>query len=346
MYQRLSKSPAHVAMAAACVVGVSLAGSPAAGAADAGFAAVIEEFDTVVTGTTANRIPYTRSTPDAAWTSLGGQLIGPPAVVRAANSHTYYVGLGTNNVLYVRTEASGWTRLSSTTDCGVPAVGADSTTLYVSCRGRSNGALYSGKAPLTDAPVIGSWRNLGGKLLAAPSMVVDSEFGAVHFVVGGRYTEDGFSGNVYATEEHHHEWSRVGMDCAGRPAVSYQAGSTPEQFGGLSFTCRRSNGALNFFLISPEDLRDGVINVTASGDVATALSPSGDTLRIFFQASSGAANVCTLSTTASQGCTRIVEGLFSGGMAASALVTPAPAVTSSPSKASSASQLLERLARR
>ncbi len=88
MYQRLSKSPAHVAMAAACVVGVSLAGSPAAGAADAGTAAVIEEFDTVVTGTTANRIPYTRSTPDAAWTSLGGQLIGPPAVVRAANSHT------------------------------------------------------------------------------------------------------------------------------------------------------------------------------------------------------------------------------------------------------------------
>ncbi len=51
------------------------------------------DFASVVTGTTANQIPYTRSSGDAGWTSLGGRLVGPPAVVMAKNGRTYYVGV-------------------------------------------------------------------------------------------------------------------------------------------------------------------------------------------------------------------------------------------------------------
>ncbi len=327
MFDRGWRTRAGLALVAAVTVGLSAAASPAATGPRATASAPVA-FPSVVTGTTAHQIPYTRSSGDTSWTSLGGRLVGPPAVVLAENDPTYYVVLGSNGYLYVRTDITRWSRLSGTTNCGVPAAAATSTHLYVACRGRSNGALYTAHTPLSDAPVISSWKSLGGVLRFPPAIVVQN--GAreevFYVVVGGRYTDDhGSTGNVYIKNDAGRSWERTDDDCAGRPATMRQYLNTEsgDDSWGEVFACRDNGGSVSYWYGSDVEptYSGGILPGSAVGDVAVAMSPDGHTVRIYTQsATSRAAHVHTLTMDSTS--STVLDGKFVGGMGGRSLVTP------------------------
>ncbi len=305
---------AGLAGAAIAAFGVTLAASPAQATHTP---SAPTNYVSVVAATGTDKVAYARTTAETGWRNLGGQLSGPAAVVKAANGRTYYVGRGTNASLYVRTDTTNWTRLASTTYCGNPAATSDATYLYVACRG-GNGALYSGKALLSaSAPVITAWANLGGKLATDPAMAYDHLEGVIYYAVGPRYSEDGDSANLYANYGGS-GWEREWMDCAGRPAAAIAEGE--RDLGVLWTACLQANGsvAYQYFGDFAPHIREGIINGTATGAPSIALSPKGDTARIYVQGTNGAAYMSTLTMTGTTSL-RLIGGTFAGGVGAAGL---------------------------
>ncbi|MDP9433492.1 MAG: hypothetical protein M3P91_12530 [Actinomycetota bacterium] len=312
--------PLPLAGSAAAVVALALTmGATPAAAVDA--AAAPSDFLSVVTATGTNKTPYARTSATATWQSLGGQLVGPPAVVRAVNERTYYVGKATNGNLYVRTNTTGWSRLHSTTNCGNPAISADSTHLNVTCRGISNGALYLGKAPLSaSAPVVASWTSLGGKISSDPAMITAS-WGNVYLAIGPRYSYEDWdgtvrSGNVWGFD-HADGWYQWDLDCAGRPSIAANRSGIEQWW----VSCVRTGGSVAFqhyvFGDAP-DYREGVISATATGVPGIAVSPDGGTARIYVQGTNSAVYVSTLTSDTKTAFAKL-GGAVMGGVGATSL---------------------------
>jgi hypothetical protein len=99
-----------------------------------------------VTGT--NKALYVRHDGDTTWTNLSGELIAAPsvAVVTSGAGHvTQYIGIGTNSMLYQRTDTTLWRRLTTLDyKCTQVAVALDptSTTVVGTCTA-GNYALYT-----------------------------------------------------------------------------------------------------------------------------------------------------------------------------------------------------------
>jgi hypothetical protein len=102
------------------------------------------------------------------WESLGGYLIDTPAVT-VGETQVYYLGLGTDRNVWIRTDDIGWTRFGPTgTRCDGPSAvvsgfGGPTPTLAVACRG-GDGAVWSAHVPdqETGVPTTSSWRYVGG----------------------------------------------------------------------------------------------------------------------------------------------------------------------------------------
>ena len=103
--------------------------------------------NTVIAVTGGNHQLYVRKPGDAAWTNLGGLLIEAPGVaaVKVGTSWvTHYVGIGTNGLLYQRTDTTGWRRLTALDyRCTQVSLMAEmgKTTVFGTCTG-PNGAAY------------------------------------------------------------------------------------------------------------------------------------------------------------------------------------------------------------
>jgi hypothetical protein len=100
-----------------------------------------------VTGT--NKALYVRHDGDTAWTYLDGALIAAPAVSVVGDgdggSLTHYIGIGTNSLLYQRTDTTDWRRLTTLDyKCTQIAIAANpaSTDVVGACTA-SNQALYT-----------------------------------------------------------------------------------------------------------------------------------------------------------------------------------------------------------
>ncbi len=173
----------------------------------------------VVAYTGANGVPYTKRSDSTQWTSLGGALADAPAVAAAAG-RVIYVGRGTTNRLYVRTDSSGWTPFaSSTARCYQPSIAVSAATLVVACRG-GNSHLWMGTATLGSGnPYVTSWKDLGGSIVAAG---VDVEDGGWTFgVTGSVYGPDGENTYVYDQRD---GWDRLGLACATHPTMALAGG--------------------------------------------------------------------------------------------------------------------------
>jgi hypothetical protein len=119
---------------------------------------------------------YNSVNPDA-WTSLGGQVLGPPAVVDVGGE-PYYIAVGTDNALWVRTLETTWNRFAPSFCYDSPGAVYDSSTgiLYVGCRGGDDG-LWVASTPLSPGQIsfpFVTWTNYGGVLGAGPAVGLSS----------------------------------------------------------------------------------------------------------------------------------------------------------------------------
>jgi hypothetical protein len=76
------------------------------------------------------------------WHSLGGVLIAGPAVGNVAGTPTYLV-VGTDQHIYSRSLATGFTRFSWAACIGHPALAAFGSTSYFACHGTDNALWYA-----------------------------------------------------------------------------------------------------------------------------------------------------------------------------------------------------------
>ncbi len=103
------------------------------------------DMSPVVAVTGTNGALYVKHTSAPGWTNLGGILIAAPAVAVVDADTTHYVGIGSNRMLYQRTDTTGWRRLTEIAyGCSEVTIvlGPDRTTVQGACTG-PNAALYT-----------------------------------------------------------------------------------------------------------------------------------------------------------------------------------------------------------
>ncbi|HVM28591.1 MAG TPA: peptidoglycan DD-metalloendopeptidase family protein [Mycobacteriales bacterium] len=120
----------------------------------------------------SDRQLWVRRTDAGGWTSLGGQQLDAPAVTTWGGT-TYFVVLGADHNVWIRTMQRGWARLGPVgTHCTAPSAVVSAGTLAVGCRG-SDAGLWVGKVALPAGgalPVLPGWQGLGGVLKHGPSL--------------------------------------------------------------------------------------------------------------------------------------------------------------------------------
>ncbi|MFN2450883.1 MAG: hypothetical protein ABR541_00860 [Candidatus Dormibacteria bacterium] len=179
-----------------------------------------------------------RSDAGAAWAGLGGMLNGAPAVVvvpassSAAANHLEVV-TGGDNRLWVRTDTTTWTQLSSQfTSCRdnpAAALVPGSRTLTVVCTGGDLATwMASGSIPTAGNPVLNGWSSLGGLTRSGPALGPVN--GHLQVLV------DGTDGQVWQGGAGL-PWVATGWRCIGHPALAAAAGIS-------YFGCHGTDGAL------------------------------------------------------------------------------------------------------
>lgn len=176
----------------------------------------------------------------AGWHSLGGRIVGPPAVAAAPNpdgtsaASPLFVATGTDKHPYIRSLTDGWQEVGPDAgSClGSPAAVITGGTLVVACEG-TNHALYYNTATLPSSGLptfTTAWTSLGGVLTAGPAMATVG--GTLTFFVAGA------DGRIYtrtaATGYTAQPWT-----CDGSPAAAVQAAT-----GSTVFACQGTNHAL------------------------------------------------------------------------------------------------------
>jgi hypothetical protein len=114
---------------------------------------------------------WVRGSDSTRWRSLSGVLIDTPAVV-VNGSTTFYVALGSDRNVWVRTDTLNWQPLGPTgTNCASPSAAVSRGTLAVGCTG-GDSALWVSKTvlPTTGLPKLPRWSSRGGILKTGPSL--------------------------------------------------------------------------------------------------------------------------------------------------------------------------------
>jgi hypothetical protein len=127
------------------LVGMMLLGALAAGVSAAPAADAVPPPGGVIAVTGTNQALYAKPLDSPTWSNLGGKLIAAPAVTVVNPETTQYVGIGANSMLYQRTDATGWRRLTTIdykcTEVSTILSRFDGSTVYGACTA-GNGALY------------------------------------------------------------------------------------------------------------------------------------------------------------------------------------------------------------
>lgn len=190
---------------------------------------------TTVAVTGANGALWYR-TPGTPWRSLGGRLIGAPAVVTVSSARgqlsQLFVATGLDHAIWVRTLAQGWRRLSDPGYClsgpGASVSGPSGTqTLTVACAGGNHAVWYTQPSLANFANPQG-WRSLGGVVTSAPAIAgINGQL---------RVFATGTDGHAW-TRTQSVGWLRTPWVCSGHEAVAAAGGSA-------YFGCDTTSGAL------------------------------------------------------------------------------------------------------
>jgi len=153
------------------------------------------------------------------WHSLGGKILGPPAVVALPGTGStpaapLFFAVGTNDELFARTLTSGWQALGGQACYSVGAV-ADAQNSYVTvaCRGLYNHLWTNYASEASSCSGLPCFSNiatdLGGVLAAAPAV---SPFDL--------YVVTGTNGEVFTSTGTANDFTGSTWRCIGQPGVS------------------------------------------------------------------------------------------------------------------------------
>jgi hypothetical protein len=175
------------------------------------------------------------------WTSLGGGVIGAPAVVSvpigsggSGAGTPYYIATGLNHNLFVRSESLGWQALSPAPVYCVDGPGATSVSahsggqvlLIVGCRG-TDGALWYAMGTVTSdpnvLPSLTGWTSLAGGIIDAPAIAAVPPFTSVNSEI--TFFVNGFDGHVW-TRTLVTGWVQTLWGCVGHLAAASVIGAT------------------------------------------------------------------------------------------------------------------------
>jgi hypothetical protein len=163
------------AAAAAAALAVPLVVTPAAAAAEPPGHEPVHLV--AVTGTDDGL--WVRWSDQPAWQPLGGHLTGAPTVVvTPGHDRAWFVGVGTDENVWIRSLTAGWQALGpASTRCRGVGAAVSYQVLAVACRGADD-ALWVGRTVLPDdggVPGLSRWRPLGGSLRHAPAVAAQDE---------------------------------------------------------------------------------------------------------------------------------------------------------------------------
>ena len=164
-----------------------------------------------------NHALWVRPLAGGTFTSLGGGIAAPPAVVTTTGD-TYYVAEGSNRTLYIRGVRQGWRRLSTTgLACRQPGAAVQGTTLTVVCLG-NDGTLREGSTKIvpTVVPSIAKWVNLGGSFSTGPAVGVVA---GKTMVAATKRVTAGLA-PVMTRPAVGGVWSTTHLMCTGQPALT------------------------------------------------------------------------------------------------------------------------------
>lgn len=269
--------------------------------------------DTTVGVTGPNSRVYAKGPGQSTWRDLGGAIVGAPAVA-SDGVLTHYVGLGTNNRLYHRTDVTGWHALTAAAAlCTNPTAAYDAVAdrVQVACRG-GNAALYTFSFAAGDTrPVVQTLTKLGGVVQGSTALVVADE-GPIFIARGGEYeTEPEYYANTWVRGVST-PWERWNVYCDGSPS----AVSTDAAF---FFVCQFDADVLvtqtdDFTAPAPTFYE---VPGRSVGTVGLAATGDGSTAHVFVQGSDGNLydRPLTLDGTATAGWTK-TTGVLRGGVGA------------------------------
>jgi hypothetical protein len=257
--------------------------------------------DTVVVIGSDNAL-WKRTSDAAGWSRLGGVLVDAPAVARS-NGVTYYVGLGADRNVWVRTDARDWAPLGHRgTHCTSPAAAVSQGTIGVACTGADNALWVSRVALPADGrlPSLGSWTSFGGILKAGPSMSDASTDARPRF----GYAVLGADNRPWARTDATHWTLRNDAACVGVVAVALH---------GRAAACRTPNEALRVF--HKDSWTGTVVPGRVTGRTAVTMQPT-DLARYYVLGTDGTIWVATQQPNGSVGGFSLWGGSGRHGLAA------------------------------
>lgn len=218
---------------------------------------------------------YARSTAQASFQDLGGRILNTPAVgYSSSTGHPYFVAIGTDRTLWIRTDQKPWSRLVTAHRLcrDSPAVSVLGRSIVAACNGLYYGAVWSGTATLPatgDLPQIGALtRNGSGRYynLGSPSL---SRSGTKTYLWITLPTSEGGSMYTHQLDEPAGDFHEQVQSCYGQAGV---AGVLGDHFflGCQNLYPRTSPNKLNYFVGTRRGL-DGKI----AGPVGVARSYDG-----------------------------------------------------------------------
>ena len=179
------------------------------------------------------------------WADLGGRVLSTPAVAYSAQTETtYYVGIGTDRQLWVRTGKQSWRHLvdpSIYNSCRyAPAVELSGSTFAVACTGSGSGRTYVGTTTLPadgSVPILRALHNQGGYSLSGPTLLTAGS----HLELAVLSTANSI-GNVYLhfLSEPAGRFHRAGVYCSARAGIANDStylgcqNGNPGKYGGTT----------------------------------------------------------------------------------------------------------------
>lgn len=233
---------------------------------------------------------YSKYSSRSSFTDLGGTLVATPAVGYSSTTHqAYYVAVGSDHALYVRSDSTGFTKLVASACLHEPSVAVNGSVFTVACVGTSGG-VYAGTTtlPARGNPVLGSLQAQGGQAAGAPTVFY--VYGDAFLAVLG---EAGSTGNVYfrAVADPAGEYSSLGEVCGAQVGFQVEAAYKQSYFG-----CQNGDlaaGSINALYLETFSRYDYV--GTMSGTVGIAAAKDGSVARYYVSGTNG--TVYSLTTT-------------------------------------------------
>lgn len=231
---------------------------------------------------------YALSGSEKHFRSLGGSLRATPAVgYSSTTKQTYYVARGSDDSLYVRTDTQPFAKLAPSKCTYQPTVFVRGSTFIFACIGRSDHALYYGRATLAGSalPKVKTMFYQGGRAIYGPTVgidqgipqfaIVNTRDRRVHSNVVVRSAADP-RGKFYDADEYCAQQVDIQVD----PSEAHR-----DYFGCLNGSVKENDGTPGSLYL--ETGKGGITGGTIAGRVGIAPIPDASAAAVYVTSPGG-----------------------------------------------------------